>query len=211
MATNNYDPKKAHDYYERTKKLKGRQGGSPPTHAPLAPKVGQGSRIVESGNANSAKHPPHVPPTAEAIARVNRLRAAVSKIETALSAARAALSQKRQAATKTAQANSDGKSTQKQKTAAKQYRNKNKAKLATKRKASASSTPASSSTSVSSMSVQDLQARIIKLNSALTNAKRQLAEAQQSLGHMAHSAITSEPTFDEHFARFRSAERRPSV
>lgn len=211
-----YDAKKAHTYYEEHKKLKGRNG---PAGSPVPPpKVGQGSRIVESGNANSALHPgtkPKPPVAAEAVAKVNRLKAAVSKLEGALSEARAALSKKRQEATKTAKANSDGNSTQKEKAASKTYRDKNKAKLATTRKAAApaaASTPASSSTSsVASMSATDLQARIISINSALANAKRQLSTAQQSLGHMAHTAITSEPTFDEHFARFRSAERRPST
>jgi hypothetical protein len=61
------------------------------------------------------------------------------------------------------------------------------------------------------MSVTELETRIINIQSALKSAKSQLSKASQQLGQLAHSAITSEPMFNEHFARFRSAERRPST
>jgi hypothetical protein len=64
---------------------------------------------------------------------------------------------------------------------------------------------------VSDMSVTELETRIIHIQSALTSAKRQLSAAQQQLGQIAHSAITSEPKFPEQLARFLSAERRPSA
>lgn len=213
-----YDPKKAHDYYERTKKLKGRKPSAP--QSPVHMQNTRGSRAdgssrinrhtEQKARANDAAASAEVK---SAQARVVRLKSAVSKLTTALSAARAALSAKRQTARDTAKKNSDGKSTAEEKQASKKYRDKHKQEIATKRKStSSSSTPSSSSTSsVSDMSASELEARIIKLSSALADAKRQLSSATQQLGQLAHSAITSEPTFDEHFARFRSAERRPST
>jgi hypothetical protein len=60
------------------------------------------------------------------------------------------------------------------------------------------------------MSVDELETRISNIQSALTEAKRQLSNATQALGQLAHSDLTSEPMFNELFARFRSAERIPS-
>lgn len=217
MSKNNYDPQKAHAYYERHKKLKGRDAH--PNYTP--PKVGQGSRVVDD-NPNSSRHASGKKRQAVAAAtdvarqRVGRLQGAVKKLEGALTEARAALSAKRATAKKTAKENSDGKSTEAEKTASSKYRDKHKAEIATKRKASSpsssgSSSSSSSTSSVSTMSVTELETRVIKIQSALTDAKRQLSAAQQQLGQIAHSAITSEPEFQEQFARYLSAERRPSA
>lgn len=218
-----YDPVKAHQYYERTKKLKGKDKAN----STSPPKVGLGSRVV-SDTANSSLHVPrsHSPTSQPKLGsageaarqRVTRLKAAVSKLEGALTEARAALSQKRAAERKTAKENSDGKSTEAEKTASQKYRDKHKAEIATKRKTSSSSSSSSSgssssssTSSVSDMSAPELETRIINIQSALTDAKRQLSNAQQQLGQLAHSAITSEPMFREQLARFLSAERRPSA
>lgn len=212
-----YDPVKAHAYYERTKKLKGRQGQR------LPPKTGLGSRVV-SDQANSSFHVSKSKPTPKSSSSVNsakqrvvRLKAAVSKLEGALTEARAELSKKRAAAKQSAKENSDGKSTEAEKQASRKYRDKHKTEIATKRKQSSSSSSSSgsssssSTSSVSDMSVTELETRIINIQRALKSAKSQLSKASQQLGQLAHSAITSEPMFNEHFARFRSAERRPST
>jgi chromosome segregation ATPase len=199
-----YDPRKAHEYYERTKQLKGREPKGPDhperteSSRPPGHSAPQSRPSLNSDVINSAK------------ARVARLKTNVSKLQGALSDAQAALSKKRQEAVKTEKDNSDGKSTESEKQASKKYRDKNQAKLAAKDKAeskSKSSSSEPSSTSPSSMSVEDLEARVTRIKSALADAKRQLSNASQQLGQLAHSAITSEPTINDQFARFRSAER----
>lgn len=219
MSKNNYDPQKAHAYYERTKNLKGRKPGRKP-HVVGPPKVGQGSRVVDD-SPNSSRHASGKKRQTAAAAtdvvkqRVVRLQGAVKKLDGALTEARAALSAKRATAKKTAKENSDGKSTESEKTASAKYRDKHKTEIATKRKqsspSSTSGSSSSSTSSVSTMSVTELETRVINIQSALTDAKRQLSTAQQQLGQMAHSAITSEPEFPERLARYLSAERRPSA
>ena len=201
-----YDPKKAHDYYERTKHLKGRNKGQAGS-----------SRASPSASSGAQAAPVKVSSeTQAAIAKVNRLKDAVSKLQSALSEAEALLSKKRQDARKSAKANSDGKSTAKEKQSAKEYRDKHKTEIANKRKQDSSSSSgggssSTSSTSVSDMSVDQLTTRIIKIRGVLADAKRQLSNAQQQLGQLAHSDIISEPMSNVHFARFRSAERMPST
>lgn len=181
-----YDPVKAHQYYERTKHLKGRRKGKGDDHSSRHPPANRGNR----------QRPPLSGKTQAAVARVARLRSAVSKLQGALSKAEAALSLKRQSAAKTAKKNSDGKTTAKERLASKKYRDKNQAKIAAKEKKSSSkggsSTP--SSHSVSDMSVDELQSRITKIKSALSSAQRQLSNAQQQL---AHSDLVSEPLFSD--------------
>lgn len=199
-----YDPVKAHAYYERTKKLKGR--------APAAPKASSAPRPPVA-NRNPAQSPLSRNPKVQAEqARIGRLRSKIKTLQGALSEAEAALSSKRQKARATAKKNSDGKSTAKEKQASQQYRDKHQAEIKAKRKKDPSSggSSKSSSKSVSEMSVQELGARIIKIRSALRDARQQLSDANKQLGQLAHSAITSEPNVDEHFALFKSAERIPS-
>jgi len=195
-----YNPVKAHEYYERTKKLKGRKKGAERAKNGRSVGVKSSNPTFSSGTKDSAE-------------RVNRLKAKVATLEKALSAAQAALSKKRQDARKTKKDNSDGKSSEKEKRTSKEYRDKHKQEIATKRKkdkSSSSGSSSSSSTSISDMSADELESRIIKIRSALTDAKRQLSNASRTLGHMAHSDLASEPSFNEHYARFRSAERIPS-
>jgi chromosome segregation ATPase len=201
-----YDPVKAHEYYERKKQLKGRKGGQGPPN---------GSKVPVRASKNGSSPPPRpvvADVTRAAVAKVSRLKSKVSKLQGALSEAEAALSQKRLAAAKEKRQSSDGKSTAKEKQASEEYRKKHQQEIASKRKREAKSGGGSSpsSNSVSDMSVDELQSRIIKINGALKDAKRQLSNATQQLGQLAHSDLTSEPTFNEHFARFRSAERIPS-
>lgn len=149
--------------------------------------------------------------TSAASAKVSRLKSKVSSLQGALSEAMAALSEKRQSAAKDEKKDSDGKSTVKEKTSSKEYRDKHRGEIAAKRKKESSSDSSSSSSKqVSDMSVDELKSRIIKIRGLLTEAKRQLSNASQQLGQLAHSDLTSEPTFNEHFARFRSEERIPS-
>jgi hypothetical protein len=199
-----YDPVKAHEYYERTKKLKGRQGGRGPEER----------KGRARGGKSKSNRPTFSKDTQGTSAKVVRLKAKVSKLQSALSEAQAALSKKRQAAGKEEKKRSDGKSTAKEKRASKEWRDKHKSEIASKSKKEGSSgggsSKKSSGTSVSSLGVKELEARIGKIKSALAEAKRQLSNATSQLGHLAHSDLTSDPLANEHFARFRSAERIPS-
>jgi HK97 family phage prohead protease len=170
----NYDPAKAHAYYERTKKLKGREKGS--------------AKGLKTGAAV-----PNIPEPGfrqEAIAAktqavtVARLKTKVDALGKALSEARQVLSEKRAAARETEKDNSDGKSTEKEKQAAKEYRDKHKAEIAAKQKSESTS---SGSGGYSSMTVEELTVRISTIQSTLSEAKRQLTEATKSLGHFAHA------------------------
>lgn len=189
-----YDPVKAHDYYERTKKLKGRS------------KSGASTKSVKRSGVLAAQQ--------TAKARVGRLRGKIARLKTALSETEAELSKKRGNARKKAQANSDGKTTAQERQSSKQYRDKHKQELASKRKAKAGSSDGSSSSSqapdLASMSVKELEARSIKIRAVLQEAQRQLSNANQQLGQLAHSAILSEPDVNELFAHFQSAEGIPS-
>lgn len=195
-----YDPAKAHDYYERTKELKGREKGAPKPSSTGSPRPSH-SAISGNKKARAAQD------------RVGRMRANVSKLKSALSEAESALSSKRQEARKTKKESSDDKSTAKEKRASQEYRDKNKASLDNLKKGSSGKKGGSSKSSgnnVSDMSVQDLTARVTKIRGALRVAKRLLSDASQELGQLAHSAIRSEPNVNEQFARFQSAERIPS-
>lgn len=199
MTRPDYDPVKAHEYYERTKELKGRKKA--------APKPRGGNRQPKAHASGSPRHK-----IRGTQARITRLRGKISTLNKALSEAEAALSAKRQSARKTAKQNSDGKTTAKERQNSQQYRDKHKEELKAKRKKSGSSggSSKSSSKSVSSMSTQELTNRISKIKSALRDAKQQLSNANKELGQLAHSAIVTEPNANEHFARFQSAERIPS-
>jgi chromosome segregation ATPase len=201
-----YNPIKAHQYYEAHKQLKGRQKAAPKrattsTHTPR-----KGSSVTNK----SAKLPANAGKMKAIQARVGRLRSAVHKLQAALSEAEAALSAKRQTARKTRKASSDGKSTAKEKTAAKNYRDKHQAEIKSKAKKKSGGSSTSSSKSVSDMDVRELTARVIKIRGALHDAKKQLATATHELGQLAHDAITSDPNVDIHFAQF-AISRKDSV
>lgn len=187
------------EYYERTKKLKGRR----PASSNEAP------RKSTSGPALRSKA------EIAAAAKVDRLEGKVATLQKALSEATAALSASRQKERKKARESSDGKSTEKEKQASQKYRDKHKEELKSKARKSSSSSGGSSSSSspsksVSEMSSEELGARIIRIQRALADARRQLSSARQTLGQLAHAAITSDPNANEHFAQFRS-ERIPST
>lgn len=158
----NYDPVKAHEYYIRTRKLKGRKKGS-------SNKSGGSSSSGSSSSSSSSSQ------SASSIATVNRLKSKVSALSSALSEARQVLSEKRAAARKAEKEDSDGKSTEKEKAASKKYRDKHKAEIAAKRKKESSES--SGGQSLSSLSVEELVVRVSRIQSALSEAKRQLAEA----------------------------------
>lgn len=198
MAQNirqDYDPVKAHAYYERTKKLKGRTKG--------AAKVS--TKSVKPSGPLTAKQ--------KAQARVGRLRGKVARLKKALSETEAELSKKLQEAKTKAKENSDGKTTAKERQSSKQYRDKHKQELASKRKKESSSDGSSSSSqpkTLADMSTDELAARANKIRATIKEAQRQLSNANQQLGQLAHSAILSEPDVNELFAHFQSAEGIPS-
>jgi HK97 family phage prohead protease len=180
-----YDPVKAHEYYERTKKLTGREGGAG-WHDNVLKKLSKAP-------SNGTDRPSSSGETDATRAKVVRLKAAVSKLQSALSEANAALSKKRLEARKTEKESSDDKSTAKEKQASKEYRDKHKQEIASKRKKETSSgggeSSSSSSTSVSDMTVDELETRVSNIKSALAKAKQQLSDASKQL---AHSDLSSE-------------------
>lgn len=195
-----YDPVKAHEYYMRTRKLKG--GRSRSTKA-------SSSRKTSNSRGTTTKRVSSADP-AKVKSRITRLRTKVSTLEGALSKAQAALSEKRQAERKTDRENSDGKSTVKERKSAKEYRDRNKASIANKRKGDSSSTDSSSKSSKSESSIEDLENRVLRIKKTLYEAKKQLATATMKLGELKHSELKSDPMAEEKFARFQSAERIPS-
>jgi chromosome segregation ATPase len=201
-----YNPVKAHQYYEAHKQLKGRPKAVPKrtttsTHTP---------RQVTSTTKKPAKLPANAGKMKTVNSRIGRLRSAVQKLQGALSEAEAALSAKRQTARKTKKASSDGKTTVKERQSSQTYRDKHQAEIKSKAKTKSAGSSTSSSKSVSDMDVQELTARVIKIRGALQDAKKQLATATHELGQLAHSAITSDPNVDTHFAQF-AISRKDSV
>lgn len=180
----NYDPVKAHAYYERTKKLKGRRE----TNSHQTNRSTGNSRPLSNRSSISTK-------TSSAVSTVARLQNKVNALNSSLSEARQALSEKRKAESDRNKENSDNKTTVEERTAAKKYRDTHKAEIAAKRKSESSSSSSSGSSSgsssepksLSSMSVEELTARISRIQSALSEAKRLLNEARQKVGSLAHS------------------------
>lgn len=201
-VTDNYDPVKAHQYYERTKQLKGRK---PAKAAPIKARPAAPKKVV----------PP--PKTAEqikkeeAVARVGRLRANLDKLKGALAEAEQELSKRRQKAAQSEKKNSDGKTTAAERLASKKYRDKNQSKIAESRKKSAESSSSPDGKSVQDLTTPQLEDRIQKIKTTITDAENQLANANKELGQLAHSSIMSMPNINEYFTQFlQSAERIPS-
>lgn len=173
MTNPKYDPAKAHDYYERTKRLKGRQPGSAEE---TLKRVGTTTVAVTRKpiNANGAK--------SRAQARVVRLTTKLHSLQNALKEAEDALQNLRKEAKK----NSDGKTTTKEKLAAKKYRDTHKSEIKTKAKKVAAKTSGSTSPSapksVSEMSESELTDRVSKIKTAVSNAKQQIQKAN-SIAH----------------------------
>lgn len=168
-----YDPVARRERYLRDRQLEGR---SPSSERSKAPKSGRG---VKTGNTPKAPSPVN---PAKAKARVARLQGKVSKLEGALTKALAALADKRRKAAKTEKENSDGKTTVKERQSAKEYRDKNSAKIKAKAKSSASSSSKSSEASI-----EDLQLRVTRIKKTLVTARKQLANARSVAGQLTHS------------------------
>lgn len=171
-----YDPQKAHDYYERHKHLKGRHPGSEDLS-----KKGGSTKVVMRHNPQMAKM---VSAQKAAQQRVVRLTENLHKLQGALKRAEEALANKR----KTAQQNSDGKSTAKQKQSSKKYRDTHKTQLQAKSKQTSPSSSAGSSSSggggLSSMSEAELQSRVSRIKGLITNCTQQIRKANsQALSH----------------------------
>lgn len=179
-----YDPEARRRRYLENRKLKGRLKSSNISKAkrvPTTPKVG-------SKPPGKKKDSP-----AEAKARVARLENKVSTLQGALTETLVKLSEKRQNERKTEKENSDGRTTAKERQSAKEYRDRNKSKIASARKSSSGGSSSSSSASkksVDAMSVDELQDRVAKIRGAIQSAKKQLSEARRASGsHLSHSAI----------------------
>lgn len=178
----NYDPIKAHEYYERTKKLKGR--------------LDKVERSTKRRNRRSVSLTPSIRRQSNiSTSKITRLQNKVNALSSSLSEARQALSEKRQTQEKTERKNSDNKTTVQERNSAKKYRDTHKAEIAAKRKKDGGSSSGSSSKSsseprtLSSMSVEELRNRISRIQSALSEAKRQLAAARS--GSLSHSGTVS--------------------
>ncbi len=190
-----YDPAKAHDYYERTKQLMGREAAR---HVPPPLKV-QSSHAVKS----SPKKVPHKE-IVEAKDRVVRLAHKLTKLQKALKETNDLLYKKRHeaqksraTAKKTEAKNSDGKTTAKEKAASKNYRDAHKGKTAAKASAKSASSGSSSPkgpshTAVKDMSVDDLVDRMGKIRDAMSMAKSQLKKANAEVHTLKHSMMDSD-------------------
>lgn len=193
------DRRRNHEYYERTKQLKGRKKGV--------------AKSVSSKTKPAAKtNPKDSPKVQKAKARISRLRGKISKLKGALSEVNAEMSKKRAAARKTEKKNSDGKTTAKERQSSKEYRDKHQQEIASKSKSKTKSggSSSSSSNSVSDMTMEQLQTRATKIRGLIKSAQKQLSNANQELGQLAHSALLLDPNVKERFAQFKSAERIPS-
>ena len=209
----NYDPVKAHEYYMRTRHRRRQPRAATKANEARRPAASTRS----TSNTPSKSKTPKQSPMDAARARVERLDAKVATLERALSAANAAMSKARQNERKKARESSDGKSSEKEKQASQKYRDKHKEELKSKAKKESSSSSSTSSSSsggssssspssrsLSDMSSEELGSRIIRIKRALQDARTQLSKARQQFGSIAHSAITSDPHVNEHFAQFRS-------
>lgn len=152
MARAEYDPVKAHDYYERTKQLKGRKPGSPTPH-------------LQNRKASTAQVQ-----TAE-----QKVKAIKEKIEKL----RALLREKVAAAKsdKPETQNSSQKAAEAKKDAA--YYDKNKESIKAKAKATGGGSSSSPAKTADSMSADELRSAI---SAAVTQLKSAIANAQKLRG-----------------------------
>lgn len=172
-----YDPAKAHEYYERTKELKGR---------------GNKHNIPATPNAKVKAAKASKPNAAAARAKVVEIARKLSTLNKALKEANDLLAQKRKSAQKsrattkkTEKENSDGKSSVSEKNASEKYRDKNKASIAAKAKSKTSSAPKKPA----DMSVDELVDRVGKIRSAIKLAKSQLSKANSQASGLKHSDL----------------------
>lgn len=168
-----YDPQKAHDYYERTKKLKGRKKGQGDT---LKPANGQPKAPAHpASNARQKK---------ELAVRIQNLEGKLQKLEALIkkkehaeqSDARKAKAKKNASAKEAAKPDTAAEKAKKAREG-KKYRAKNKTKLGNKAKTSSSGgSKASSATTKpsSGTSVKELKTLAVKVKGQLAVAKTKL-------------------------------------
>ena len=185
-----YDPVKAHEYYMRTRELKGRR---------------KATLKVET----STKKPRVSQTQREARERIGRLKPKIVRLEKALGEAQAELVKARENAKTEEKKNSDGKTTAKERQDSEEYRERNKGKLEEKSKDSSSSSSKSSSSSSSSAkkkssssssssdsaderTIGALEERVRRIKQALGNAKSLLARAEKEAAGISHSMLLSE-------------------
>lgn len=188
MTAPGYDPVKAHEYYMRTRKLKGRHGSNVDS---ALQRVGNKRVQVSS---RSGKKPMTSAQQKSSRERAVRLTEKLHKLQVALQEATKELRVKRQAEQRSRETqkknekkNSDGKTTAKEKAAAKKYRDTHKAEIKAKTNQSSSSGGSKKSSSptkksVQDMSISELTDRVSSIKSAISSAKQQLKEAN-SLSH----------------------------
>lgn len=162
-----YDPVKRREYYLRTRELKGRKPGS---H-----KEQPASR------------------SGDPMAKVARLSKKIDTLEKALSQARKILSEKRrseqqsrQAKRKSDKKNSDGKTTAKERKESKEYRNRNRGKLAAEDSSTNKKTP-------ETMTVDELETRVSRIKETIQLAKKEIREASNRVGSISHSLTQPAP------------------
>lgn len=179
MAASNYDPVKRHLYYERTKRLKGRQrNGSIPERLPgrigTTPIRRLRERTQKPTNTKELK--------AKAQARVLRLTQKLNRLQDALKESHEALRKQKQAAKESRDTakekekkSSDDKTTAKERAAAERYRKTHKAEIKEKAKKEADSSPTKKP--VSEMNEAELGDRIKKITTLISKAKEQIKKA----------------------------------
>lgn len=145
-----YDPQKAHEYYLRVRKLKGRKGsGEKP-----------GAKVIPLAR----KAPSHqVSPALQA--QVDQLKSRLSTLQTRL---REILQNQRESGKKSGDKTASEKSEDARNS--KKYRDKHKAELAQKRKSASSKSGGGEKTSVGSMSETEVRAAIARTRSNLQAA-----------------------------------------
>lgn len=160
-----YDPAKAHDYYLKTRQLKGRKPGSivTPIHKTGVAKV-QSAAVQKLARQKAAT------------AKIARLTIKVHALSNALKEAQKALQNKKAEDKK----NSDGKTTVKERNQSKQYRDTHKSKIAVAAKKTARTT-ASKPKAVAGMNEKQLTDRISKIKRLITNANEQIKAAHAIL------------------------------
>lgn len=185
----NYNAQARRERYLRDRELKGRmkravRSETARTKSPV--------RTPNSGRGASSARPPTPPSSpnpAKAKARVVRLQAKVNSLQGALTKAMTALAESRRSAAKTEKQNSDGKTSVKERQDAKDYRDKNKAKIDAKEKASSSGggSKSGSSRDAAITSTAELESRVSRIKSTLAKARSALADAKVKAGHISHS------------------------
>jgi hypothetical protein len=196
-----YDPVKAHEYYERTKEL---LGESKKHNVPQTPqsKVRAAKKAKPDPKAEKAK-------LASIARKLSKLNKALKEANDLLAEKRRSEQKSRTTAKKTEKENSDGKSSVSEKNASEKYREKNKAKLASKGKAEAAKAPKKPA----DMSVDELEDRVDKIRGAIKLAKSQLNKANSMVGSIKHSDTNSSDslTLEHNSLRKETVKMAPTL